>query len=79
MILGWVSGRIYILLLGGPNAILVVERPIREFEPVMEVYNSWNADTRLNMFMLKKTSLAATLAPRVRVRLDSFCGIQDRS
>jgi len=41
-----------------------MERPIREFEPVMEVYNSWNADTRLNMFMLKKTSLAATLAPR---------------
>jgi hypothetical protein len=45
---------------------LSVERPIREFEPVMEVYNSWNTDTRLNTFMLKKTPLATTLAPQVR-------------
>jgi len=45
---------------------LSVERPIREFEPVMEVYNSWNSDTRLNTFLLKKTPLATTLAPQVR-------------
>ena len=54
---------------GSTDKLLVflsVERPIREFEPVMEVYNSWNTDTRLNIFMLKKTPLATTLAPQVR-------------
>ena len=35
----------------------------------MEVYNSWNTDTRLNTFMLKKTPLATTLAPQVRSAL----------
>ncbi|KIM24684.1 hypothetical protein M408DRAFT_17533 [Serendipita vermifera MAFF 305830] len=38
------------------------ERPIREFEIVMEIYNSWNSETRVNYFMLKPTRLAPQLA-----------------
>lgn len=39
-----------------------MERPIREFEIVMEIYNSWNSETRVNYFMLKPTRLAPQLA-----------------
>lgn len=39
-----------------------MERPIREYELLMEVYNSWNSDTRMNYFMLKRTPLAPYLA-----------------
>ncbi|KAG8852795.1 hypothetical protein FRB91_005898 [Serendipita sp. 411] len=39
-----------------------MERPVREYEIVMEVYNSWNSDTRMNYFMLKRTPLTPYLA-----------------
>ncbi|PVF95027.1 hypothetical protein CPB86DRAFT_808333 [Serendipita vermifera] len=39
-----------------------MERPIREYEVVMEVYNSWNSDMRVNYFMLKRTPLAKYLS-----------------
>ena len=42
-----------------------LERPIREFEIVMEVYNSWNSETRMNYFMLKQTNQASLLAASV--------------
>jgi hypothetical protein len=42
-----------------------LERPIREFEVVMEVYNSWNSEKRMNYFMLKQTNQASLLAANV--------------
>ncbi|KAG8812545.1 hypothetical protein FRC17_001982 [Serendipita sp. 399] len=39
-----------------------MERPIREYEIVMEIYNSWNSDTRVNYFMAKRTPLTPYLA-----------------
>lgn len=46
---------------------MITERPIREFELVIEIYNSWNADMRMNYFMLKRTPLTSFLAAEVRL------------
>jgi hypothetical protein len=40
------------------------ERPLRDYELPAEVYASWNSNTRLNSFMLKKTPLASLLASK---------------
>ena len=60
MISEWVSR---ISLSGESRGLMIdIERPIREYELLMEVYNSWNSDTRMNYFMLKRTPLAAYLS-----------------
>jgi hypothetical protein len=42
-----------------------LERPMREYEIVMEIYNSWNLETRVNYFMLKQTNQVSLLAASV--------------
>ncbi|KAF8516843.1 hypothetical protein BU17DRAFT_21375, partial [Hysterangium stoloniferum] len=39
-----------------------MERPLRNYELPNEVYASWNSNTRMNAFMIKRTPLAAVLA-----------------
>jgi len=38
-----------------------MERPIRSYELCMDVYGSWNAEKRVNIFMIKRTALASVL------------------
>lgn len=45
----------------------VVERPIRHFEIVSEVINSWDKDKSVNLLVAKKTSLATLLNLSVRL------------
>jgi hypothetical protein len=47
----------------------LVERPIRNFEVVSEVINSWDKDKSVNLLVAKKTPLAALLHPSVGVHL----------
>lgn len=41
---------------------LCVERPIRDYERLADVFASWNKESRLNALMLKQTPLAISLA-----------------
>jgi hypothetical protein len=41
------------------------ERPIRHFESVSEVINSWDKDKSVNLLVAKKTPLATLLHPSV--------------
>ncbi|KAF9517187.1 hypothetical protein BS47DRAFT_1434494 [Hydnum rufescens UP504] len=39
-----------------------MERPIRDYEMIADIFASWNQDMRLNTLMVKKTSLRAPLS-----------------
>jgi hypothetical protein len=55
---------------------LIVERPIRLFETVSEVINSWDKNKMVNLLVAKKTPLATLLHPSVRlIRRLSFIAI----
>lgn len=43
----------------------IAERPIRHFEGVSEVINSWDKDKSVNLLVAKKTPLATLLHPSV--------------
>jgi hypothetical protein len=45
---------------------VIVERPIRHFEVVSDVINSWDKDKSVNLLVAKKTPLANLLHPSVR-------------
>lgn len=67
-ILAWVGGRFrsatHLILL---TQQLIVERPIRLFETVSEVINSWDKNKMVNLLVAKKTPLATLLHPSVRL------------
>jgi hypothetical protein len=66
--MGWCRFRSikrYILL----TQQLFVERPIRLFETVSEVINSWDKNKMVNLLVAKKTPLATLLHPSVRPHL----------
>ena len=44
----------------------VIERPIRHFEIVSDVINSWHKDKSVNLLVAKKTPLATLLLHSVR-------------
>jgi len=39
-----------------------MERPIREYEMITDIFASWNKDMRLNTLMIKKSSLRSSLS-----------------
>ncbi|KAG8908890.1 hypothetical protein FRC00_010871 [Tulasnella sp. 408] len=41
-----------------------MERPIRDYERLSDVFTSWNKESRLNALMLKQTPLAVSLSQR---------------
>lgn len=47
------------------DAVTHVERPIRDFEVVSEVLNSWDKDKSVNLLVAKKTPFATLLHPSV--------------
>lgn len=43
---------------------MLVERPIRDYERLADVFSSWNKEARVNALMLKQTPLALALSRR---------------
>ena len=50
----------------------IAERPIRHFESVSEVINSWDKDKSVNLLVAKKTPLATLLHPSVWVHFSDI-------
>ena len=51
--------------------VLCAERPIRSFEVLADVCNSWVTDKTVNVLMAKKTPLAVKLSRAVSVEKGS--------
>ena len=53
------------LLRGSFATSLRAERPLREYELLSEVSSSWNSETRLNAFIIKRCKISALLTLQV--------------
>ena len=61
-----------VLLMIKVSNIKFLERPIRDYELISDVSSSWNTDKMVNVFMIKRTSLAPFLHVRRRSLRISF-------